>query len=129
MPTLKPGTRLRSAVCTTEVMVIQAPGADVEITCGGAPMVPLGSPAASGASGSSGASASAREAGARSERSEQSQQIRDSSATNPGTLIGKRYVNAAGDLELLCTKPGAGTLAAAGAPLTVKGAKPLPSSD
>jgi len=128
MPTLKPGTRLRSAVCTTEVMVIQAPGAEVEVTCGGAPMLPLAGPASSGASGSPGASASAREAGARSERSERSQELRDSSA-NPGTLIGKRYVSAAGDLELLCTKPGAGTLAVAGAPLTVKGAKPLPSSD
>jgi len=46
-----------------------------------------------------------------------------------GTQIGKRYVNAAGDLELLCTKPGTGSLAAGGAPLVVKGAKPLPSSD
>jgi hypothetical protein len=46
-----------------------------------------------------------------------------------GTQLGKRYVNEAGDLELLCTKPGKGTLAAAGAALTVKGAKPLPASD
>jgi hypothetical protein len=38
-------------------------------------------------------------------------------------------VNEAGDLELLCTKPGHGTLAAGGMALTVKGAKPLPSSD
>ena len=46
-----------------------------------------------------------------------------------GTQIGKRYVNAAGDLELLCTKPGAGTLAIGGVALAIKGAKPLPSSD
>ena len=46
-----------------------------------------------------------------------------------GTQIGKRYVNEAGDLELLCTKPGKGSLAAGGTALTVKGAKPLPSSD
>jgi len=124
VPVLKPGSRLRSATCTTEVMVIQAPAADVDLTCGGAPMQPLGggaTPASSGATGSSGSSASAREAGARSEQSERSQQM--------GTLIGKRYVNAAGDLELLCTRPGAGTLALGGAALTVKGAKPLPSSD
>ena len=43
--------------------------------------------------------------------------------------MGKRYVNEAGDLELLCTKPGDGALSAAGALLAVKGAKPLPSSD
>ncbi len=41
----------------------------------------------------------------------------------------ERYVNEAGDLELLCTKPGKGSLGANGASLTVKGAKPLPSSD
>jgi len=104
VPVLKPGSRLRSATCTTEVMVIQAPAADVDLTCGGAPMQPLGTgttPTASATTGTSG----------------------------PGTLIGKRYVNAAGDLELLCTRPGAGTLALGGAALTVKGAKPLPSSD
>ncbi len=46
-----------------------------------------------------------------------------------GTALGKRYLNEAGDLELLCTKPGEGSLAAGGTPLAVKGAKPLPSSD
>jgi hypothetical protein len=46
-----------------------------------------------------------------------------------GTQIGKRYVNEAGDLELLCTKPGKGSLGLAGALLAIKGAKPLPSSD
>ena len=137
MPTLKPGTRLRSAVCTTEVMVIQAPAAEVDVTCGGAPMVPLGTPVASGASRTPGVSPQAAEGGAQRGAAERSssglaaaQQTASAGASEvPGTLIGKRYVNAAGDLELLCTEPGAGTLAAAGAPLTVKGAKPLPSSD
>jgi hypothetical protein len=46
-----------------------------------------------------------------------------------GTLLGKRYVSEAGDLELLCTKPGQGSLACDGKLLVVKGAKPLPSSD
>ena len=46
-----------------------------------------------------------------------------------GTQIGKRYGNEAGDLEILCTKPGEGSLAAGGALLTIKGAKPRPSSD
>jgi hypothetical protein len=43
--------------------------------------------------------------------------------------MGKRYTNAAGDVEILCTKPGEGGLAVDGELLTVKGAKPLPSSD
>ncbi len=46
-----------------------------------------------------------------------------------GTQLGKRYVSEAGDLEVLCTKPGEGTLSLDGAPLTIKGAKPLPASD
>ena len=46
-----------------------------------------------------------------------------------GVALGKRYVNKSGDLELLCTKPGEGSLSVGGAPLTLKEAKPLPSSD
>ena len=46
-----------------------------------------------------------------------------------GTALGKRYVNASGDLELLCTKPGEGSLSVAGVPLVLKEAKALPSSD
>ena len=46
-----------------------------------------------------------------------------------GTALGKRYVNEAGDLELLCTKPGDGSLGANGEVLVLKEAKPLPSSD
>ena len=46
-----------------------------------------------------------------------------------GSQIGKRYVDAAGTLELLCTKPGEGTLALGSAPLVLKEAKPLPASD
>lgn len=103
MPRLKAGSRLRSAVCDTEVMVIQAPDADVDLRCGGSPMLdhavsrPGGTEVAEGASG--------------------------------GTALGKRYVDEAGDLELLCTRPGQGSLALGDAPLSVKGAKPLPSSD
>ena len=80
-----------------------APEADVEVTCGGTPLLELGAPPRSGATIAEGAAA--------------------------GTQIGKRYVNAAGDLELLCTKPGKGSLASAGQPLVLKAAKPLPSSD
>jgi hypothetical protein len=103
MGQLKPGSRLRSSVCSTEVMVVMAPSGDVDLTCGGAPMADLaGAPEPTG-------SPQADLAG--------------------GTQMGKRYVNEAGDLELLCTKPGAGTLAVGTTALGLKGAKPLPSSD
>jgi len=103
MAILKAGTRLKSAVCNTEVMIVAAPKTDVEVSCGGAPLIemtadrPAGGKVADDAKG--------------------------------GTQIGKRYVNEAGDLEVLCTKPGEGSLAAGGVALTIKGAKPLPSSD
>ena len=104
MPLLKVGTRLKSAVCATEVMVVAAPaGQDIDIRCGGAPMLAPGDAAPGGA---------ALDAGAAS-----------------GTALGKRYVSATGDLELLCVKPGKGSLTAGGAPLVLKEAKQLPSSD
>jgi hypothetical protein len=46
-----------------------------------------------------------------------------------GSVIGKRYVDAAGTAEILCTKPGTGTLTLDGEVLQVKDAKPLPASD
>ena len=103
MAELKAGSRLKSAVCDTEVMVIVAPQGDVEVTCGGAPMVELGTEIPPG------------------------QTLSEDAAE--GTQIGKRYINEAADLELLCTKPGKGSFAVGGTALTVKGAKPLPSSD
>ena len=103
MSMLKPGTRLRSGVCATEVMIVAAPKSDVSLTCGGVAMAPLDAARADGSTPHPDASG--------------------------GTLLGKRYVNEAGDLELLCTKPGQGSLACDGKPLVVKGAKPLPSSD
>ncbi|MFQ5514472.1 MAG: hypothetical protein ACE5FG_08515 [Myxococcota bacterium] len=103
MARLKPGTRLRSAVCKTEVMVVTAPPREVEVCCGGAPMLPVDEEPSGSASLSPDAAG--------------------------GTLLGKRYVNQAGDLELLCTRPGEGSLAADGGTLSRKEAKPLPSSD
>ena len=99
---LKPGTRLRSVTCDTEVVVVKAPPEEVDVRCGGAAMAPVGEDAPR------------------------------SDVTAPfdqGTLIGKRYVNDDDSLELLCTKAGSGSLSAGEAPLEVKGAKPLPSSD
>lgn len=46
-----------------------------------------------------------------------------------GTQMGKRYVNEAGTIELLCVKPGKGSLALDGTALRTKDAKTLPSSD
>jgi len=100
---LKAGARLKSAVCDTQVMVVAAPEGDVDVICGGVALVALDAEPPAGVSLSPDAS--------------------------DGTQIGKRYVSEAGDLELLCTKAGAGTLAADGKPLGLKGAKPLPSSD
>ncbi|MEV1067669.1 hypothetical protein [Streptomyces sp. NPDC050263] len=44
-------------------------------------------------------------------------------------LIGKRYVDAADTLELLCTASGAGRLTYGGEPLTVEAPKALAASD
>jgi hypothetical protein len=103
MAQLKVGSRLRSAVCATEVIVIAAPGGDVDVRCGGAPMLGMGEAPRPGGS------VAADAAG--------------------GTALGKRYVSASGDLELLCTKPGQGSLGLGSALLVPKEAKPLPSSD
>jgi hypothetical protein len=103
MSQLKPGTRLKSAVCDTTVMVISMPAGAVEVTCGGVAMIAINDEAPAGVALDPGAS--------------------------EGTQLGKRYTNEAGDLELLCNKPGKGSLAADGTPLAIKGAKPLPSSD
>lgn len=103
MAQLTVGTRLRSAVCTTEVMVVAAPTDDLELTCGGAPMIGIDDEPPAGAS----VSADAAE----------------------GTALGKRYTNDAGDLEVLCTKAGDGSVAVGGELLVQKDAKALPSSD
>ncbi len=96
---MKPGTRLKSAVCDTEVMVIRC--GDGVIECGGAPM-------------------------GESRPDEASTPNADFSG---GTLMGKRYVDAAGTFELLCVKPGKGSLGVDGVALVTKDAKPLPASD
>ena len=96
---MKPGTKLKSAVCDTEVMVIRA-GAGT-IACGGAPM------------------GDARPA-------ERLPIDQDFAA---GTKIGKRYVDPAGVVELLCVKAGQGSLSFNAVALQPKDAKPLPSSD
>ncbi len=46
-----------------------------------------------------------------------------------GTLLGKRYSDEASGVEILCVKPGAGSLGIDGRLLELKTAKALPSSD
>jgi len=96
---MKAGTKLKSAVCDTEVMVIKA-AVDGVAQCGGAAMV-----------------------------AERGEQDAIDPAFSSGTNMGKRYVDEAGTVELLCIKPGKGSLALDGVALEVKDAKPLPSSD
>jgi len=50
-------------------------------------------------------------------------------AFSGGAVMGKRYIDATGQIELLCVKPGKGSLAVDGVALTLKEAKPLPASD
>lgn len=103
MIAIKPGVRLKSAVCNSEVIVIRGSLPLVDIRCGGAPMIAAGD-TPSGATPLDQAHAG-------------------------GTLIGKRYVDAGDRVEVLCTKGGEGSLTLDGEPLNVKQAKALPSSD
>jgi hypothetical protein len=103
MAMYKAGTRLKSAVCNSELMMIVAPAREITLTCGGVPVIELAGEAPTGVS--------------------------IDPDQKQGTQMGKRYTNEAGDVEILCTKPGEGGLAVDGEALAVKGAKPLPSSD
>ncbi|MFK4105233.1 hypothetical protein ACI2L1_35240 [Streptomyces sp. NPDC019531] len=100
-PTLRPGDQLAGTVCTTRVVVVRAPADRTPaLTCCGSPMIPAtGAPAV------------------------------PATGAEPVTLLGKRYVDAADTLEVLCTSAGAGELACDGVPMTLKAARPLPASD
>jgi hypothetical protein len=99
----KAGLRLSSVVCDTEVIVIKAPSDDLDLRCGGQPMVELGDATRSG---------------------------EPVAPFDTGTLIGKRYATSDDPaVEVLCTKAGAGTLSIAETVLPAKEAQPLPSSD
>lgn len=100
---LKPGTRLRSTVDTTEVIVVRGSDADVDLRCGGSPMADLADGGDGGGSPDPGFS--------------------------DGTAVGKRYADEDTGIELLCTKAGDGSLSIGDQPIGLKDAKPLPSSD
>jgi hypothetical protein len=102
--TLKPGSRLRSQVCTTEVIVVRPAESEADLRCGGEPMIAISDPAAQGRTPAAGLDGGAR--------------------------LGKRYTTEEPSaLELLVTKAGAGTLTAGDTPLVVKTPRKLPSSD
>ena len=100
---LRPGLRLESSTCDTQVVVVKAPkdAGDIDVRCGGQPMRELGE----GGDG-----------------------VPIAGSGEP-TLLGKRYADDDLGIELLCTQGGAGALSIGDASLLVKGAKPLPSSD
>jgi hypothetical protein len=97
------GSRWRSVVDTTEVVVVRPPNDDADLECGGQTMVAVGSDGGTTA------------------------------AIDPefsdGTQLGKRYTDDDAGLEVLCTKAGEGSLAVSGRMLQLKSAKPLPASD
>uniref|UniRef100_A0AAU2AEL0 Lipoprotein n=1 Tax=Streptomyces sp. NBC_00093 TaxID=2975649 RepID=A0AAU2AEL0_9ACTN len=98
------GMMLASTVDNTTVVVVRWAAGEQEVTCGGSPMVDQTQHDASPA------------------------ETLDPDQAS-GTLLGKRYVTADGSVELLCTKPGKGSLAVGGVPLAVKSPKPMPASD
>lgn len=102
MSELKTGARLKSVVCDGEIMVVAAPDGDIQLTCGGAPMVAAGSDA---------------------------ERIAIDPEHAVPIAIGKRYVTEAGDLEVLCVKAGEGQIAANGDLLLQKDTKKLPKTD
>lgn len=100
---LKPGARLLSAVCSTELITVKANGDEVDLTIGGAP------PAVS---------ADDRDA-----------TVGAAAGFDGGAAMGKRYINDDETIELMCTKPGDGVPAIDGVVMTLKEAKKLPASD
>jgi hypothetical protein len=101
---LKPGLRLRSQVCATEVIVVRLPATEIDLRCGGQSMVPVGTEVADPQPPAAG--------------------------LDTGSQLGKRYTSESDDaLEILVTKSGTGTLADGDEILVLKEAKPLPSSD
>jgi hypothetical protein len=98
------GQVLASTVDSTTVIVVRAPVGEIDLTCAG---VEMWDPRGGGA-------CPAGEA---------------DPAQLAGTQVGKRYVDEQVGLELLCTKPGKGTIAVNGVPLPLCGPKLLPASD
>jgi hypothetical protein len=102
---MRVGSRWKSTVDTTEVMVIRGPQGDLDLRCGGHPMV---------VAGTTGTEVAAAEL---------------DPDFSGGTQVGKRYADEGIGLEVLCSKGGRGTLAVGAQALALREAKPLPTSD
>ena len=100
---LKPGSRWRSAVCETELVVVRPPKTPITLECGGYEVI------------------------AHSEARPEGKEIAADFAD--GSQAGKRYADDETGVEVLCTKAGAGTLTIGGRPIGAKEAKKLPASD
>jgi hypothetical protein len=100
---LKPGSRWKSAVCDTEVVVVRPPKTPASLECGGHAVI---------------AHAQAKPEG-----------LAPSADLSGGTAAGKRYTDAETGIEVLCTKGGAGSLSVDGRVIGAAEAKKLPSSD
>jgi hypothetical protein len=98
------GQVLASTVDSTTVIVVRAPDGEIDLTCAG---VAMWDPRCGGACPTGEADP----------------------AQLTGTQMGKRYADERIGLELLCTKPGNGTIAVNGVPLPQQGPKLLPASD
>lgn len=101
---IKAGTRLRSQVCETQVIIVKSAEGLADLRAGGAPMVGIDA------------------------------EIAPHATLDPdfagGSVLGKRYVvGGGGGAEVLVTKAGRGTLSLGDAPLQLKEANPLPASD
>lgn len=97
------GGRWRSVACDTEVVVTKALAEGPGLYCGGHPMQAADQP------------------------------VGGRAPLDPdragGTVLGKRYTDPSGTLEVLCVRAGEGSLALGDEPLSLRQAKPLASSD
>jgi hypothetical protein len=100
---VKPGARLKSQVCDTQIVIVKAPATDLDLRCGGVPVIEAAGTAGEG--------------------------LALSAEHSEGTLLGKRYADDELGLEILCSKGGKGSLSIGDTRLEVKGTKALPSSD
>ncbi|HWE68979.1 MAG TPA: hypothetical protein VG205_01380, partial [Acidimicrobiales bacterium] len=87
----------------TELVVVRPPESDIDFRCGGAPLIDV--------------------------NADQSADQSIAEGHRGGTLLGKRYSDEGSGIEVLCTKPGEGSLSIGDTPLLAKEAKPLPASD
>lgn len=102
MAILKSGSRLKSQVDGTQVIVVRAPADDIDLRIGGHPAIEFTATAAEGL---------------------------ELQPSGEAALLGKRYTRSENDLELLVTKADSAALTIGETALIIKDSKPLPASD